>query len=263
MIKRSLWLAFAGVCILLIGSCQSRKKGTFSVSGTFKNADKLAAVEGPVSKVYLLEVTYGKDQPPVIVDSAKIPADKGSFNLTGAMKPQEIFELVFGNNAIAVPIINDAQDIQVDVDLGKKDDFYSVSGSEASSQLRNLITIFGRKNFEVERTMADFDSLRRANAPDSLVAIATTTRNAAIQDLNTYLKQFINTNTNPSICALALSWSSHSFSKGEFESAMADLLKKFPDNNVLQGLKQSYDQQLAQLAEQERQDSASDWVGKQ
>jgi peroxiredoxin len=263
MIKKSFWMTLGSVCVLLMASCQSKKKGTFSVSGTFRNADKLAAVEGPVSKVYLLEVTYGKDQPPIVLDSAKIPAGNGSFSLSGITHTQEIFELVFGNNVIAVPLINDAPEIKVNVDLGKKDDFYDVRGSEASNQLKDLITIFGKKNFEVERTMADLDSLKQTNAPDSLQAAAALKKDAAIQDLNTYLKQFINTGANPTICALALSWSSRSFSRGEFESSMTDLLKKYPDNTVLRGLKQNYDQQMAQIAQQQRQDTASNWVGKQ
>jgi peroxiredoxin len=262
MTKRSLCIVLASACILFIGACQPKKKGTFSVSGTFKNADKLASVEGPVSKVYLLEVTYGKDQPPVILDSAKIPAVNGSFSLTGSAPTQEIFELVFGNNVIAVPLINDAAEVKVSVDLGKKDDFYEVSGSEASNQLKDLVNIFGKKNYEVERTMADLDSLKQANAPDSLQLGAIAQKDAAVQDLNTYLKQAINTNTNATICALALGWSSRSFSKSEFESSLTDLLKKYPDNNVLQGLKQSYDQQLAQMAQQQHQDSASSWIGK-
>ena len=263
MTKRSLCIVLASACILFIGACQPKKKGTFSVSGTFKNADKLAAIEGPVSKVYLLEVTYGKDQPPVILDSAKIPAVNGSFSLTGSAPTQEIFELVFGNNVIAVPLINDAAEVKVNVDLGKKDDFYEVSGSEASNQLKDLVNIFGKKNYEVERTMADLDSLKQANAPDSLQLGAIAQKDAAVQDLNTYLKQAINTNNNATICALALGWSSRSFSKSEFESSLTDLLKKYPDNNVLRGLKQSYDQQLAQVAQQQNQDSASSWIGKQ
>ena len=263
MTKRSLCIVLASACILFIGACQPKKKGIFSVSGTFKNADKLASVEGPVSKVYLLEVTYGKDQPPVILDSAKIPAVNGSFSLTGSAPTQEIFELVFGNNVIAVPLINDAAEVKVSVDLGKKDDFYEVSGSEASNQLKDLVNIFGKKNYEVERTMADLDSLKQANAPDSLQLGAIAQKDAAVQDLNTYLKQAINTNNNATICALALGWSSRSFSKSEFESSLTDLLKKYPDNNVLQGLKQSYDQQLAQMAQQQHQDSASSWIGKQ
>jgi peroxiredoxin len=261
MIKRTLWLALS---TSLIVSCQTKKKGSFNVSGTFKNADKLAAVEGPISKVYLLEVANGKDQP-VILDSAKIPVSSGSFNLSASTKAQGIFELAFGNNALAVPIINDAQEIKVNVDLGKKDDFYEVSGSEASSQLKDLITIFGKKNFEVERTMADLDSVKQANAADSVVLTATNKKNAAIQELNTYLKQFINTNNNATISALALGWSSRSFSKAEFESSLADLLKKYPDNAVVLSLKQNYDQQMAQMAERERQQQSNNgnsWIGK-
>jgi peroxiredoxin len=261
MIKRSLW-AMLGTCVILTYGCQPKKKGDFSVSGTFRNADKLAAVEGPISKVYLLEVTYGKDQPPVVLDSAKIPVSSGSFSLSGTTKTQEIIELVFGNNALAVPLINDANEIKVKVDLGKKDDFYEVSGSEASSQLKDLITIFGIKNFEVERTMAQLDSVKQANAADSVQLEATAKKNRAIQDLNAYLKQFINTNGNATISALALGWSSRSFSKSEFESSMADLLKKFPDNASLQALKQSYDQQLAQMADKAGQQQANSWVGK-
>lgn len=219
-------------------------------------------VDGPISKVYLLEIVYGKDQPPIIMDSAQIPAGKGSFTLTAPGKPQEILELVFGNHAIEVPLINDASDVKVDVDLSKKDDFYEVSGSEASSQLKELITIFGKKNFETERRMARLDSLKQAGASDSLQLVATASKNDAIQDLNSYLKQALNTASNPTICALALSWSSRSFSKSEFEASLDQLIKKYPDNPIILGLKQSYDQQLAQMTEQDRQDKQNDWVGK-
>ena len=262
MIKRSLWIAF-GACLFLTLSCKPKKKGTFTINGTFRNADKLSPADGPVSKVYLLEVAYGKEQPPVILDSAKLPAGKGSFMLTGAARSQGIFELMFGNNAIAVPLINDAPEVKVDVDLAKKDDFYQVSNSEASTQLKDLITVFGKKNYEVERTMADLDSCKQAHAPDSVLLAATAVKNRAIQDLNTYLKQFFNTNNNPTICALALGWSSRSLSQEEFEHSLSQMMQKYPNNPVLVSLKQNYDQQLAQMAEQGRQNQENSWVGKQ
>src|SRR5882757_883189 len=196
MIKRSFLstmktISVMSLFLLAMVSCHEKKKGSFSVTGTFKNADKLASTEGPVSKVFLLEVPYGKDQPPVVLDSVKISGSNGSFNLSGAARSQEVYELVFGNNAIAVPLVNDAPEIKVNVDLGKKDDFYEVSGSDANTQLKDLITIFGKKNFEVERSMAELDSLKQVNAPDSVLLAATTKKNNTIQDLNTYLKQFI------------------------------------------------------------------------
>jgi len=263
MIKRIAGLVLAACVIVTGSSCEQKKKGSFTVSGTFKNGDKLAAVEGPISKVYLVEVVYGKDQPPIVVDSAKLPPGNGSFNVAGIVRGQELFELVFGNNAITVPLINDAADVRVNVDLGKKEDFYEVSGSEASSQLKELITLFGKKNFEVEKSMAELDSVKSANGSDSAQIMFTNKKNAALQDLNTYLKQFLNTGNNGTICALALSWASRSFSKSEFEGALADLLRKFPNNNVLTGLKQSYDLQLAAMAKQEQEAMANSWVGKQ
>ena len=256
-------LVVIAACFILASSCQTKKKGSFTVSGTFKNANQLSAEAGPISKVYLMEVTYGKDQPPVILDSAKLPVSNGSFTVSGAARNQAIFELVFGNNAIAVPLINDAPEVRVNVDLGKKDDFYDVSGSDASSQLKDLITGFGKKNFEVEKDMATADSLRQAKAPDSIQAMASQQATAALQDLNTYLKQFINTSTNPTLCALALSWSSRTLTPAEFQASLISLLKKYPDNVVLAGLKQNYDQQEAERSAQQKQEDAKSWVGKQ
>jgi hypothetical protein len=269
MIKRAFFsstlkkLCVAGLSLFVLYSCHEKKKGSFTVTGTFKNADKLALTEGPVSKVFLLEVPSGKDQAPVVMDSAKISGSSGSFSLSGAAKSQEVYELVFGNNALAVPLVNDVPEIKVNVDLVKKDDFYEVSGSDATSQLKDLITIFGKKNFEVEKSMGDLDSLKQANAPDSAQIIATTKKNNAIQDLNTYLKQFINTNGNPTVCALALGWSSRSFTKVDFETALNDLIKKYPDNGALQGLKLNYEQQLAQMADKQQDQGSTSWVGKQ
>lgn len=250
-------------CVLFTLSCQPKKKGTFTVEGTFKNADKLSAMAGPISKVYLEEVSYGKDQAPVILDSARLPVTSGSFTLTGAVKTQEIFEVVFGSNVIAVPLINDASEVRVNVDLGKQDDFYTVSGSEASGQLKDLITAFGKKNFEVEKSMADLDSLKQANAADTQLLAATGVKNNAIQDLNIYLKQVVNTNTNATICALALSWASRSFPRSDFEASLSDLVRKYPENGVLTALRQSYDLQKEQLVQQEAHDQANSWVGKQ
>jgi hypothetical protein len=177
------------ICFILATSCQTRKKGTFTVTGTFKNADQLSAEAGPISKVYLMEVAYGKDQPPVILDSAKLPVSNGNFTVSGITRNQEIFELVFGNNALAVPLINDAAEVRVNVDLGKKDDFYEVSGSDASSQLKDFIKAFGKKDFAVEKVMRSADSLRQVHAPDSLQTTAMQQANNALQDLNVFLKQ--------------------------------------------------------------------------
>jgi peroxiredoxin len=261
MIVRT-FAAFTALCILA-ASCQSKKKGTFTVTGTFKNANVLSAEAGPISKVYLMQVSYGQDQPPVILDSAKLPVSNGSFTVSGVTKSQEIFELVFGNNALAVPLINDASEARVNVDLAKKDDFYEVSGSDASSQLRDFIKAFGKKDYEVEKVMRTADSLRQTKAADSLQSQAMSQANGALQDLNVFLKQFINTCTNPTLSALALSFSSRSLPPAEFQASLIDQLKKYPDNPTLQGLKQDYDKREQQMAAQQKEEEEKSWVGKQ
>ncbi|MBN8855549.1 MAG: TlpA family protein disulfide reductase [Sphingobacteriales bacterium] len=148
--------------------------------------------------------------------------------------------------------------MKINVDLGKKDDFYDVTGSEASNQLKDLVTIFGRKDYEVGRTMTTLDSLKGIHASDSAMLAATDKKNKAIQDLNTYLKQFLNTNNNAPVCALALGWASRSLTQTEFEATLDNLVKKFPASPIIQGIKKDYDKQLAKLETEN-----SSWVGRQ
>ncbi|HTR30486.1 MAG TPA: TlpA disulfide reductase family protein [Puia sp.] len=259
---KKLFCLMAGCAVVLLAaSCQSGKKGAFIVNGTYENSDKLAAVAGPVSKVFLLEISFA-NRPPVLLDSARIPAGSGKFSLRArSARSQGIYEVVFGNNVIDIPLVNDSPAVMLNVDLGKRDDFYDVRGSEASAQLRELINIFGKKNFDAERRAITADSLRRAGAPDSALQAAVTQGDLAIQDLNTYLRQFINSSANPTVAAVALTLGSHSFTKGEFELMLADLLKKYPDNRVIRDLKLGSDQESEQLARQESQ--KPDWIGKQ
>ncbi|WP_431212297.1 TlpA family protein disulfide reductase [Puia sp. P3] len=72
----------------------------------------------------------------------------------------------------------------------------------------------------------------------------------------------LNTNSNSTVCALALSWSSRSFSQQEFEASLAHMLEKYPTNEAIIGLKKNYDQQLAQMAQQDKEDNNDSWVGK-
>src|ERR1035438_3160341 len=249
-----------GSALFLMYSCKETAKGKFSIEGTYKNADKLIppGSDGQISaKIFLVEVSYGKDQSPVAVDSAKIMGNSGSFHLAGTGKKEGIYELVFGENLLAIPLINDASEIKIDADLSKKDDFYEVSGSEATKNLQSLISNFGKKNYEVGKSFADIDSLKKINAPDSLVIAATTIKNNAILDLNSYLKNFLQTNKNAAIIGLALSWASRSFSQPDFETALIASVKKYPTNDLLQNMKKNYDLQKVQAQQAQQQGSSS------
>ena len=261
MIKNQFLFTLASTCILL-GACQGKKAGSFTVNGSFINADKLPVAEGSVSKVYLVQIPFEKDMPGVVLDSARIPAKSGSFTLSGRTSRQELLEVVFGEQVIEVPLVNDAPEIKLKVDLGRKDDFYELEGSQASTEMKDLLIIFGRKEYEAERCGAMLDSLRRSGAPDSVVFAATEKMDHSLQDLNTYLKQFINTNNNPVVSGLALTWASRSFTMPEFQSSLNMLLKKYPGDPILSGLKDRYDQQMAALQNQSGA-QGNNWTGKQ
>jgi peroxiredoxin len=253
---------------LLIYSCKQNADGKFSVAGTYKNADKLFPTEANMKvsgKIFLVEVTFGKDQNPLAIDSAMISGNNNNFHLSGKAKKEGIYEVVFGENLLAIPIVNDVSEIKVDADLAKKDDFYETSGSDATSSLHKLLQDFGKKNYEVAQTFTDIDSLKKINAPDSLLSAATDAKKNAIQSLNNYLKNFLSTSKNGTVSSIALGWASRSFSQQEFESTLNLSVKKYPTNESLVKMKKDYDMQkaLAQQAQQQQSAGSSSWVGQQ
>ncbi len=262
MFKKILGLLIMSLSLFTF-SCKQNAKGKLNVVCTYKNADKIFF--SPNGKVYLEEIITGKDQGPVAIDSQKISGNSGTFTLSGKIRGtgQEIFEVVFGDNIIGVPLVNDENEIRIDVDLSKKDDFYTVSGSDASKQLKDLIDNIGKKNFVVEKSFSALDSLKRLSAPDSVVLAATTAKNNAIQDLNNYMKGFIDNTSNPTLSVLALGWASRSFSQNEFETALNNLTKKFPTNASIIEMKKNYDIQKAQMAQTQQKPDDNSWVNKQ
>ena len=130
--------------------------------------------------VFLEEIVYGKSQPPLIVDSQKISGASGNLTFHGKSQTQEIFELVFGDNVLAIPLINDASEIQIDADLSKTKDFYTVTGSPASKQLQDLLARVSNLNNEIQSSFAQLDSLKKINAPDSILVAANNKKNTPL-----------------------------------------------------------------------------------
>jgi peroxiredoxin len=256
---------------VLLFSCKEKSSQSFTVKGTIRNADRLSApVAGGIAdqgsskslKVYLEEIGYGKDQIPIIIDSAKISGSIGHFSLSGTGKNDDVFELVFGDNALQVPVINDASEIQVDVDPTAKDELYTVKGSEGSRQLQALINNYSKKSASLDKCFMDIDSLKKHGSSDSILALYTNTKNESLNDLNSYLKNFMSRAENPTLAVIALGWASQSFSKPEFDSSILGLTKKYPDNTILKNMKRSFDAQAARQAEMEKMEEANNWVGK-
>src|ERR1700682_1384047 len=128
--KKILVSVLASTCFFL--SCKNSDKSRFQVKLSYKNSDKLITPQNagkPDGWVFLEEIVYGKSQLPLIVDSQKLSGVSGNLTFRGRSKNQGIFELVFGENALAIPLINDVSEIDIDADLSKTKDFYNVTSS--------------------------------------------------------------------------------------------------------------------------------------
>jgi peroxiredoxin len=255
--KKSIVPILISACLLI--SCKNNDKGQFRVMLTYRNAENLVTpqVTGKSDGwIFLEEIVYGKSQLPVIVDSQKLSGAKGNLTFRGKGKKEGIFELVFGDNILAIPLINDESEIHIDADLSKTKNFYTVSGSPATTELRDLLSAVGEKNNELQSALNEMDSLKKIDAPDSVLVSANLRKNAAVIELNEYFKKFIRTTPNGTLGVLALGWASRSLPPAEMDSALKNLKSRFPANTFLAEMEKSSQQQPEQQA------SGDSWIGK-
>src|SRR5690606_34635853 len=106
--------------------------------------------------------------------------------------------------------------IDVVIDLAKKDDYYSISGSDASNQLKRFIEDYSDKSIPANRAFQELDSLKQYLAEDSLILVATEKKNRAVKELNNFLEKFITDCNDPAVSMFALGMSSRSLQRDNF-----------------------------------------------
>ena len=241
-------------------ACKSSEKNGFQVKLAYKNADKWITTQNAGksdSWVFLEQIVYGKSQLPLIIDSQKLSGANGNLTFHGKTKEQGIFELIIGENAMAIPLINDVSEIQISADLSDTKDFYTVTGSPASRELQGLLSSVGSRNNEIQASFNELDSLKKADAPDSVLVAANIIKNNSILQLNDYLKNFIRTTPNATLGVLALGWASRSVPPAELDSALKNLKSRFPGNAFIAEMEKGSQQQAQQSTS-----SGDSWVGK-
>jgi len=260
--------------LLFLGACKNdSSSGDFTIIATYKNAEHPAYVGQaggapihPVRKVQLYEIPFGMENSPIVVDSAVLTGDNGKLELHGKAKEEGLYQLVFDNGFIVL-LSNDRSQMQVEIDLAKKENYYTVQGSEATQEMKDFTVEYTDRSQRVNKAFAHMDSLKRFAAPDSLIMAATAEKNDQIKTINEYLKNFINKTTHPSVALFVLGWASRSFTRPEFEAALNSVVSKFPANPSVMNLKKTYDVQQSQAAEMRRQQKDYEtkeklWVGK-
>ncbi len=213
------------------------------------------------AKIMLEEIPYGGEMAPVILDSFTLNGKDGKLVLKGNGKEESIYQVIVENGPLFL-LINDVKNIGVDIDLSKADNYYSISGSPASNQLKDFIRQYSEKTFVVNQAFTQVDSLKQLSASDSMIIIATEKKNSSLKNLNAYLQDFIDRTEHPALGLFALGWSSRSFLQEDFEKSLTGMVAKFPEHQVLRNLKVTYEQQKAQVAAQDKKKQEGGWIGK-
>jgi peroxiredoxin len=259
------------VISIFLFSCNTKNKTGFTVSIAYRNADKMiprnydsnvqdsVATPGNIH-MYLEEIPYGGDMHPIMLDSAVLKGKEGQFDLKGNGSEEGIYQLVVEKGPVVL-IINDVQKINVAIDLIKRDNYYTVSGSEASEHLKNFINHYDEKASLINNILQQIDSLKQSGSSDSSLIAATNRKNQAIVSLNEYLSDFINKADSPAESIFALGMGSRSFQREEFGRLLNTVVQRFPNHKSLAQLKTTYDAQQVQL--DKNRDANSSWTGKQ
>jgi peroxiredoxin len=254
------------ICLVIVGACNSKDKGTLEVTGNIANLDKVAAVYPQAVKngmvtLLLYEVPYGGDLPPVQLDSVTVSADKRSYTLKGPAKNIGMYNIVVLDGPM-VPVVNDVPNMTVDIDMANER-FYTVAGSVASRELQDFIFTYDVKSAGVEQTMNQLDSLKRIGAADSTLINFTNRKNGAIKELNEYMKRNMADASQPVVAAFVLGRSAKTLPQPEFETALNSLTQKYAGDSNLAEMKKRYNaykEQVAKIREQQELENA--WTGK-
>jgi peroxiredoxin len=252
--------------MVTISACSQKEKGTLEVTGNIANLDKVATVYPQAVKngnitLLLYEVPFGGDLPPVQLDSVTVSAEKRTYTLKGPAKNIGMYNIVVLDGPM-VPIVNDVPSITVDVDMANER-FYTVAGSVASRELQDFIFTYDVKSASAEQTMGQLDSLKRIGAADSTLINLTTRKNAAIKELNEYMKRMMSDASQPVVAAFVLGRSAKTLPQPEFETALNGLTQKYVGDSNLAEMKKRYNaykEQVAKIKEQQELENA--WTGK-
>jgi peroxiredoxin len=259
-------LFFTGFFLAGLLSCKQKSDKTFTVKGSIKNIEKLASqypalFRNDSMKIFLYEVPFGNELPPVQLDSAYVSSKSNSFTLSGEPHNSGMLDVMLENGPM-IPLINDASDITLEIDLDNKDQFYSVKGSQASQQLNDFITGYSQKSNAAEHAFKNLDSLKIINSSDSVLLGATNQKNNSLEAINDYSKQFLNSVSNPRLSAFVLGTVSATLPPNEFEAELNKQLQKHPSDQNLQNLKKQFEGRKAQMQSQQQNQQVNSWVGK-
>jgi peroxiredoxin len=260
-------LMLIGIAVFFF-SCKEKSANNFEVRGTIANIEKLASqypslFRNDSLKVFLYEVPFGNELPPVQLDSAYVTAKNNSFTLSTNIEHAGMLDVMLENGPM-IPLVNDEKQVTVTIDLDGKENFYTVKGSPASQQLRDFIVGYSEKSNAAENAFKNLDSLKLRSSNDSLLLGATNQKNNSLEAINNYSRQFLSSVNHPVVAAFILGTTSATLSINELEAELNNQLQKYPSDQNLVYLKKQFDERKTQQAQRDAKaaQQPQSWIGK-
>ncbi|WP_126244530.1 TlpA disulfide reductase family protein [Chitinophaga rhizosphaerae] len=223
----AIWLTGAAA---LLASCNSHpEKGAFKIDVQLANT--------PLEKVYLEEVMENSTK---IVDTAAVKDASGKITLEGMVPEQGLYAIRFESGKY-IFLALDAGDMSITGDYNELEKI-QVKGSEATTEIQQLLKYYSEKSQTLSKEMQAFDSMRIAQTPDSVLDAR---RAAMDQETKSFREHFLaaaraSKNPVPAVFAMELAGFEDAADRVAHKKDFQDIAKRFPENgfvkNTLAGL---------------------------
>ncbi|WP_298715952.1 TlpA disulfide reductase family protein [Chitinophaga sp.] len=224
----AIWLT--GAAALFMASCDSHtEKGAFKIDVQLANT--------PLEKVYLEEVMESSTK---IVDTTAVKDASGKITLEGMVPEQGLYAIRFESGKY-IFLALDAGDMSITGDYNDLEKI-QVKGSEATTEILQLLKYYSEKSQTLSKEMQAIDSLRMAQTPDSVLDAR---RLAMEQETRNFREHFLaaarsSRNPVPAVFAMELAGFEDAADRIAHKKDFQDIAKRFPDNgfvkNTLAGL---------------------------
>lgn len=238
-------IATVAVIAVLLFSCKGKSdEKAFEVSGTITN--------NSATMIYLEHLPMATAQA-TVVDSARLGKD-GKYELKSGSLESSVFNLRLDRSAYPfASVINDVKKITVNVTFSKENkefpEKYEVKGSDASNKMKDFMFAFNSQLQAIYFKDQLADSLQKAGASDSAIAVLQTERSKLAVDARTLLDSSLQQSGNPALTMFVLGYYQSTaniagyqlagLGESEVKKIIDELAAKFPAHTRLAEIKKS------------------------
>ncbi len=219
----------------LLFSCNNEAgKENFAVSGQLKNI--------PDQKIFLEELYFSQKEPTVL-DTAEIK--NGVFKVRAMAPEQGLYRLRLEKTEAAFIFINDREAIDFTADYSDLSVEKVVFNTPANQMLRKFMSNMDTQRKELEDQSMQVQQYPNPTPADSMYKVvqsALATKEAAYKN---YIIQYLDTTSNAVMALFSLGYT-RSIEPEQLEKTIANLPKRFPENQSIATIVAQYNQMIAQ-----------------